>query len=211
MRVVGLTGGIATGKSTFSAALRAAGAPVIDADLLARQVVEPGRPELEAVVAAFGEEVRAPDGGLDRRKLGARVFSDPAARQRLEAILHPAVRRAMLAESARLSAQGHGLAVYDVPLLFEVGLDQELDCTVLVYAPPAAALARILARDQLSRAEAEARVATQLPIDAKAARADVVVLNEGTVEQLQAKAGPLLVDLRAGLSRKLPNAPPKRY
>jgi dephospho-CoA kinase len=211
MRVVGLTGGIATGKSTFSAALRAAGAAVIDADLLARQVVEPGRPELEEVVAAFGEEVRAPDGGLDRRKLGARVFADPAARKRLEAILHPAVRRAMLAEGARLSDQGHALAFYDVPLLFEVGLDQELDCTVLVYAPPAVALARIRARDRLSPAEAEARVAAQLPIDAKAVRADVVVLNEGTIAELQAKAGPLLADLRTGLSRRLPNGPPKRY
>jgi dephospho-CoA kinase len=117
----------------------------------------------------------------------------------------------MLAESGRLSAQGHPLAIYDVPLLFEVGLDAELDCTVLVYAPPEVALDRILARDRLSRAEAEARLAAQLPIDAKLGRADVVVLNEGTVEQLQAKAGPLLADLRAGLSRKLPNGPPKRY
>ncbi|HYG66879.1 MAG TPA: dephospho-CoA kinase, partial [Anaeromyxobacteraceae bacterium] len=172
MRLVGLTGGIATGKSTFAAALRALGAPVIDADRLAREVVEPGRPALAEIVRAFGPGVLAPDGSLDRRRLGAIVFADPEARRRLEAITHPAIRAAMREETARLAAAGHAVAFYDVPLLYEVGLEREVDAVVVVYAPRAAQLERLRRRDGLDAAGAEARLAAQLPIDEKAARAD---------------------------------------
>lgn len=211
MRVVGLTGGIATGKSTFSEALRARGVPVVDADALARAAVAPGAPALAEIARAFGTAVLAPDGGLDRKRMAALVFADPDARRRLEAITHPAVRRAMAEETARLAAAGHDLAFYDTPLLFEVGLDRTLDCVVVVWAPPAVQRARLGTRDGLGPAEADARLAAQLPIDEKAARADFVVENVGAVAELGPKADRLLADLRRGLGRKLPNAAPLRY
>jgi dephospho-CoA kinase len=211
VRVIGLTGGIATGKSTFAAALRALGAPVIDADALARQAVARGSPGLAEVVRAFGEEVLAPSGELDRKKVAARVFADAGGRARLEAIVHPAVRRAAQDELERLARAGHALAFQDIPLLYENGLDRAMDLVVVVYAPRERQLERLAARDGLSRAEAEARLAAQLPVEEKAARADVLVVNLGTVEELRAKAGPLLADLAAGLARRLPNAAPKRY
>jgi len=211
MRLVGLTGGIATGKSTFAAALREAGAPVIDADALAREAVRKGSSALAEIARAFGPEVIAADGELDRRRMAAQAFSDPAARARLEAITHPAVRRAMAEETRRLAAEGHDLAFYDVPLLYEVGLDRQVDCVVVVWAPRELQLARLAARDGMPAAEAEARLAAQLPVDEKAARADVVVRNDGDLASLRRKAAPLLAALRAGLGRRLPNAPPARY
>ncbi len=211
MRLVGLTGGIASGKSTLAAALREAGAPVIDADALARAAVRPGSPALEAIRAAFGPSVVTSCGELDRPAMGAIVFADPGARSRLEAIVHPAVRAAVAAETARLAAHGHDLAFYDVPLLYERGLEREVDCVVVVDASPALQLARLRARDGLSEADARARIASQLPLAEKARRADVVVSNEGDLASLRSRAGPLLAALRAGLGRRLPNAPPARY
>lgn len=211
MRVVGLTGGIATGKTTFAAALRTLGVPVVDADVLARQVVEPGKPALEAIVRTFGRDVVAADGTLDRKKLGQKIFADPLSRRKLEAITHPAIREAMIAETIRLDAAGHDLAFYDAPLLFEVGLDQAMDSVVVVYAPRSAQVARLAAREGSSEADAQARLAAQWPIDEKAARADFVVDNTGGVGDLTGKAERLLADLRRGAGRRLPNAPPLRY
>jgi len=211
VRLVGLTGGIATGKSTFAAALRALGVPVLDADQLARQVVAPGTPALAEIARAFGPATLAADGALDRKALGALVFADPEARRRLEAITHPAIRAAMQAETARLAAAGHDLAFYDAALLFEVGLDRAMSLVVVVDAPPEVQVARIMARDGLTRAEAQARLAAQLPVAEKAARADVVVDNGDAGVPLDAKAARLVADLRAGLGRRLPMAPPARY
>jgi dephospho-CoA kinase len=211
VRVVGLTGGIATGKSTFAAALRARGVPVVDADALARAAVAPGTEALAEIVRAFGPAVLGPDGALDRKRVGAIVFSDPDARRRLEAITHPAVRRAMLAETAALAAAGHDLAFYDVPLLYEVGLDSSLELVVVVWAPREVQRARLVRRDGLSEAEADARLAAQLDVDEKAARADAVIENAGAPAELGPKADRLLADLRRGLGRRLPNAAPVRY
>ncbi len=211
MRLVGLTGGIASGKSTFAAALRARGVPVVDADALAKAAVAPGTPALEEIVRAFGPGVLGADGALDRKRMAALVFAEPEARRRLEAITHPAVRAAMVEETLALERAGHPLAFYDTPLLDEVGLERVLDCVVVVWAPPAAQRARIAARDGLAPAEADARIAAQLPIDEKAARADVVVETAGSPAELAAKADRLLADLRGGLGRKLPNAPAVRY
>ncbi|WP_242335695.1 MULTISPECIES: dephospho-CoA kinase [Anaeromyxobacter] len=210
MRVIGLTGGIATGKSTFAAALRSRGVPVIDADALARAVVEPGTPALSEIARVFGPGVLDARGALDRRALGAIVFSDPEARRRLEEITHPAIRAAMVAETARLAGLGHDLAFYDVPLLFEVGLDAALDSVVVVWAPRDVQRARVVRRDGSTPAEADARLAAQLPIDEKARRADFLVDNADE-EDLGPKADRLLADLRRGLGRKLPNAPAVRY
>lgn len=211
MRVVGLTGGIASGKTTFADALRALGVPVVDADALARAAVAPGSPALAEIARAFGPDALAPDGSMDRKRVGALVFADPGARARLEAITHPAVRAAMAAETARLATAGHPLAVYDTPLLYEVGLDRLLDCVVVVWAPRDVQRARLLARDGLSPDDADARLAAQLPLDEKAARADFVVENTGSRDDLSAKAAHLLGDLRRGAGRRLPNAAPVRY
>ncbi len=211
MRLIGLTGGIASGKSTFSALLAARGAPVVDADALARAVVAPGSPTLARVVEAFGPRALQPDGTLDRRWMGARVFADPAERRRLEAITHPAIRQAMVEEVDRLAAAGHDLAFYAVPLLYEVGLDALVDSVVVVWTPRAVQLERLVRRDALSPVEAEARIAAQLPLDEKAARADFVVENEGAPAALEPKAERLLTDLRQGRGRRLPNAAPVRY
>jgi len=211
MRLVGLTGGIASGKSSLAAALRDLGAPVIDADALARDAVRPGSEALSAIREAFGDGVLAPGGALDRKRMAAVVFSDAGARARLEAIVHPAVREAVRDETARLAAAGHGLAFYDVPLLYESGLDSLVDCVVVVYAPPALQRSRLVERDGIAPEEADARIAAQMPIGEKARRADVVVANEGDLASLRAKAGPLLHALRSGLSRRLPNQPPARY
>lgn len=211
MRVIGLTGGIASGKTTFAGALRARGVPVVDADALARASVAPGTPALADIAAAFGAGVLAPDGSLDRKRLGAKVFADAEARGRLEAITHPAVRAAMAEETARLAAAGHPLAFYDTPLLYEVGLDRLLDSVVVVWVPRDVQRARLQDRDGLPAAEADARLSAQLPIDEKAARADFVVDNTGAAAELGAKADRLLADLRRGLGRKLPNASAVRY
>jgi dephospho-CoA kinase len=211
VRVIGLTGGIATGKSTFAAALRALGAPVIDADQLARAAVARGTPGLAAVVAEFGAEVLTPDDELDRKRVAEIVFADPVARARLEAAVHPAVRALFRGQVARLAADGYDLAFYDVPLLYEAKVEGEVDLAVVVWTPREAQIARLAARDGLGRAEAEARLAAQLPIDEKAARADVVVVNDADAAALVAKARRLLEDIRGGLARRLPNASPARY
>jgi dephospho-CoA kinase len=211
MRLVGLTGGIGTGKSTFAAALRELGVPVVDADQLARQAVRRGTPALGRIAAEFGPGSIGPDGELDRKRMADLVFADPEARARLEAIVHPEVRRLLGEETARLAATDHDLAFYEVPLLYERGLERELECVVVVWAPAAAQRARLVARDRLSPAQAEARLAAQMPVDEKARRADVVVVNDGELAALRAKAAPLLRDLRRGLGRRLPNAPPARY
>jgi dephospho-CoA kinase len=211
VRLVGLTGGIASGKSTFASILRARGAAVLDADRLARAAVAPGSPGLAEVVAAFGEGVLGPDGGLDRKRMADRVFADPAARARLEAIVHPRVRAAVRDETARLAGAGAALAFYDVPLLFETGLDREVDAVVVVWAPREKQLERLVARDGLSRDEAEARLAAQLPIAEKAARADLVVVNDGPPDALAAKATALLADLESGAGRRRPGEPARTY
>lgn len=211
MRVIGLTGGIASGKSTFAALLRKRGVPVVDADALARAVVAPGSPAIARVVEAFGPGALRSDGSLDRAFLAARVFSDEAERRRLEAITHPAVRRAMLAEVEDLAARGHDLVFYDVPLLYEAGLSEALDSVVVVFTPRTVQMERLRRRDGLPEEQALGRLSAQLPIDEKAARADFVVDNQGPEEALSNKADRLLSDLRQGLGRRLPNASPLRY
>ncbi|HEX6350043.1 MAG TPA: dephospho-CoA kinase [Candidatus Dormibacteraeota bacterium] len=171
-RLIGLTGGIGTGKSTVSGMLRALGATVIDADEGARAVVEPGTPGLRALVEEFGPGVAGADGGLDRAALAEIVFKDPGRRARLNAITHPLVREWM----AERTTAATGVVVHDVPLLFENRLGAAYERTVLVYAPDAVALERLVARG-LSGEQARARMAAQLPIEEKRALADVVIDN----------------------------------
>lgn len=210
MRLFALTGGIASGKTTFADALRRLGAPVIDADKLARAATEPGTPELAQIAAHFGPEFLDSGGRLDRSKLAERVFSDDSARRHLEAIIHPAVRRALEREVADLRARAFATCFYDVPLLFEAGRPIDFDSVILVYAPRDLQLYRLTRLRGYSSEQAEARLGAQLPIDEKLASADVVVWNDGTLEDLKAKAPLVLADLTTGQGR-LPSEAPKRY
>lgn len=210
MRLVGLTGGIATGKSTLARLLRERGVPVIDADELSRAASRTA-PVLDAVARDFGRDFLLPDGQLDRKKMGALVFGDDEARRRLEAILHPAIRAAMVAETQRLAAEGHPLAIYDTPLLFEAGLGAEVECVVVVYAPRIEQIERVVRRDGLTWPEAQARLAAQMDIEEKARLADAVVDNTAAPDTLPVKAEMLHRDLLRGLGKRAPGAEARWY
>lgn len=194
---VGLTGGIATGKSYVTQRLHAAGVPTIDADRLAREAVAPGTPGLRAVVARFGREVLTEAGALDRPKLGAIVFRDAAARADLEAIIHPEVRRRIAAWQGQLVALGHrGPLVADIPLLFETGRTGDFDVVVVVACDPATQRARLMTRDGLSDADADRRIAAQWPIATKVEAADYVIRTDGTFADTDAQVEALVDALR---------------
>ncbi len=182
---VALTGGIASGKSFCLSRFAALGAAVVDADLLARDVVEPGRPALAAIAARFGESILRPDGTLDRSALGRIVFADRAARADLEAIVHPEVYRGIEEWFASLPA-GTRLGIADIPLLFETGHEHEFTRVIVCACDPAVQIRRLMARDRLTEPEARARLAAQWPIAEKAARADYVVETDGTVAETEA-------------------------
>ena len=186
MRIYGLTGGIASGKSTVSQMLRELGAHVLDADAIAREVVEPGTLGLAEVGARF-PGVIGPEGRLDRAKLGARVFADPTERAALNALLHPRIREAFLEKTQALAAQGVARVLYDAPLLIENGLHVGLDGVVLVWVPRELQKARLKARDGLEDAGAEARLAAQLPLDAKREHATWLIDNTGDREATRAQ------------------------
>jgi dephospho-CoA kinase len=190
VRRVALTGGIATGKSHVRARFEALGVPTIDADVLARRAVEPGTPGLAAVVSRFGRGILDPSGALDRRALGALVFSDEDARHDLEAIVHPPVRDAMDRWFASLDAS-HPLAIADIPLLYETGRDGDFDAVIVVACDPETQVRRVVARDGLDTADARQRVAAQLPIAQKARLADYVVWTDGSKEETDAQVDDL--------------------
>jgi dephospho-CoA kinase len=179
---IGLTGGIAAGKSTVAEALAELGAVIIDADVLAREVVAPGTPGLAAVASRFGSEV-VPGGELDRQALGKIIFSDPAARRDLEAIIHPAVRaRAAALEQA---AEPEAIVVQVIPLLVETGQQDAFDVVIVVDVEHETQVARLQTRNGLSRADAEARIAAQTSREERNAAADIVIGNDASVTQLK--------------------------
>jgi dephospho-CoA kinase len=196
---VGLTGGIASGKSLVAAVLAARGAIVIDADVLARQVVEPGTPALAAIVERFGRQVLT-DGQLDRSRLGEIVFADPLARRDLERIVHPAVR-ARAAELER-AAEGAAVVVHVIPLLVETGQQQNFDFVVTVDVDQEAQIQRLRARNGFSRAEAEARIAAQATREDRRAAADVVLDNTGTLARLSDQIAALWAVLTSAAARQ---------
>jgi dephospho-CoA kinase len=184
---IGLTGGIGAGKSTVSAALAGHGAVVVDADRIAREVVEPGTPGLDAVVAAFGAQVLTAEGVLDRPALAAVVFADPDARRRLDGIVHPLVRRrAGELELAAREADEDAVVVHDVPLLVETGQAASYDLVLVVEAAPDVRVPRLVARG-LTADDARARMAAQATDEQRRAVADVVLRNDGTPDQLRAQ------------------------
>ncbi len=187
--VVGLTGGIASGKSSVAALLADRGAVVIDADVLARDVVAKGEPLLDQVAERFGHGVLAPDGSLDRGALGRIVFADESARKDLEALVHPAVRRR--AQQLEAEAPDGSVVVHVIPLLVETGQSDSFDLVVVVDADEATQLARIRSRDALDERAARARITAQATREARLAAADVVVDNSGTPEALVAQVDEL--------------------
>jgi dephospho-CoA kinase len=182
---VGLTGGVASGKSTVSAILAELGAVVIDADVLAREVVAPGSTGLAAVVAEFGTDVLDPDGGLDRPRLGAVVFADPERRRALEAIVHPLVR-ARAAEIEASAAEG-SVVVHDIPLLTETGQAPSFDAVVVVDVPVETQVERLVHIRGMSEDDARARIAAQATREERLAVATYVVDNTGTLEELRSR------------------------
>ncbi|NGQ94826.1 dephospho-CoA kinase [Brevibacillus sp. SYP-B805] len=198
--ILGLTGGIATGKSTVTAMLRERGIPVIDADAIAREVVEPGKPAYEAIVRHFGRDILLPDGQLNRKKLGEIVFSDEAERQALNAIVHPEVRRMMREQAELAERSGAPIVFMDIPLLFESRLQHMVEKTVVVYVPAATQLERLQERDELDEEQAMKRIRAQLPIEQKKAWADFLIDNQGTREETAKQVDQLLAKIKAELA-----------
>ncbi len=200
--LVGLTGGIATGKSTVSEILRQLGCEIIDADRLARDVVEPEQPAWKQIVAEFGRGVVTAEGALDRKKLGAIVFADPERRKRLEAITHPAIRARFQAHLDELAAQGFaGIVVFDAPVMIESGNYKNMDRLVVVVTDDATQAARLQERDGTDEAEGRRKIASQMPLAEKAKLADYVIDNSGAPEATAAEVrrvfAALMADLRA--------------
>lgn len=182
MKIVGLTGGIASGKSTVSAMLSELGAEIIDADRIARDVVRPGMPAYDRIVAHFGEGVLLADGGIDRKALGDIIFHDPAQKAVLDRIVHPEVIAAYGEEIAVLaSRRPDALVVMDVPLLLETGMHQGLAAVIVVYVPEVLQRQRLMQRDGICAEAADARIAAQMPIEEKRRRATVVIDNTGSL------------------------------
>lgn len=179
---IGLTGGIATGKSTVATYLQTNGIPVIDADLIAREVMEPDGLAYQDVKAAFPEAFK--DGILIRAKLGEIIFHDSEKRNLLNELMHPKIRQQMLARADELEQQEESLVVFDIPLLLEGDWKQLVDQVVVVYCNASLQLDRLMERNQMSREEAQSRVQSQLDIEQKRLLADYVLVNEGTVEAL---------------------------
>lgn len=191
-RVIGLTGGIASGKSTVAALLRQAGAVVLDADQVARAVVAPNSEALTRLTKAFGEQILNPDRSLNRQQLGRLIFNDPEARRVVDEITHPLIRQVFEASLAGLKRAGVPLVVLDVPLLLEAGYQCYCDQVVVVKVDPLTQLSRLMERNHYSRREAEQRIQSQMPLAEKLIHADLVIDNDGTKEETAAQVDHLL-------------------
>ncbi len=199
--LVGLTGGIATGKSTVSEILRHLGCVIIDADVLAREVVEPGEPAYDDIVAEFGPSIVLKDGTLDRKRLGAIVFADQGKRKRLEAITHPRIRERFARKLAELMERDFaGIVIFDAPVMIESGNYKNTDRLVVVVTDAATQRARAIARDG-DREDIERRIANQMPLAEKAKLADYVIDNSGdreaTIAEVRRVHAALMADLKA--------------
>lgn len=194
MLLVGLTGGIGSGKSTVARLLEKRGAVVFDADLLAREAVEPGTPGHAAVIERFGADVLAPGGELDREALASIVFADPSARRDLEGIVHPEVRR-LFAEGSEAYRDTDRVVVFSAPLLVETGMHTAFEILVVVSATVATQIERLMRQRGMSEASIRARIEAQAPLEDKAAVADFLVDNEGTLEELESQVERLWNDL----------------
>ncbi|MEX2271032.1 MAG: dephospho-CoA kinase [Vicinamibacterales bacterium] len=194
---VALTGGIATGKSHCLTLFAAAGVPTLDADRLAHAALEPGAAGHAAVVARFGSDLVTPAGAIDRHALAKLVFEDARARRDLEAIIHPGVYRAIDQWFASLGDAAAPLGIADIPLLYETGREIDFDQVIVAACPVSMQIERLMKRNNLSRAEAAQRIAAQLPIDAKAEKADYIIDTSGSLDETENQVRNLLAELRA--------------
>jgi dephospho-CoA kinase len=195
LKVLGLTGGIGSGKSTVARLIADLGVPVLDADQLAREVVEPGRPALAEVAATWPQAI-GPDGKVARKRLADIVFTDPAQRLRLEAIMHPRIQALSDERFAEMARKGHGLAIYEASLLVESGRYKEFDGLVVVTASPETQMERVLARGDLTEAQVQARIDAQLPLLAKVRVATHLVDNDGALAATKAQVERLVASLK---------------
>ncbi len=184
-KTIGLTGSVATGKSTVSNMIQQAGIPLVDADIAARKVVEPGTEGLKEIVAYFGEEILLADGTLDRAKLGEIIFKDKEKREKLNEITHPRVKDYMLEARERFFRAGEELVFFDIPLLFESHLESLVDQIVVVWTTPETELKRLMERNNLTKEDALRRIESQMGIDEKARKADFVIDNNDSLEKTQ--------------------------
>ena len=197
MLVVGLTGGIASGKSTVSRMFREAGIPVICADDLAHEAVKPGSDALDEIRRTFGDEFVDSAGNLNRAAMARLVFQDKTERKTLESIIHPRVAEEQGRLLQEFATQGHNIVIVDVPLLYESGQKDFFDMIVVAYVPPEIQIGRLIARDNLSREEAMSRLDAQMPIDEKKSLAGVVIDNTGTVEFTRKQVLEVIKEMRA--------------
>ena len=192
--IIGLTGSIASGKSTVSAMLRKKGLPIVDADEIARLVVEPGSPVLLEISRQFGADVIQEDGSLNREKLGERIFGNEEERQKLNGIIHPAIRQEMLRQKDEWLSNGANTIIMDIPLLFESKLQSFVDKIIVVSVSPEIQKERLIARNVLSQEEADARIRTQLSMKVKEQGADAVLFNDGTQEETEKQLEHVLLE-----------------
>lgn len=192
MKIIGLTGGIATGKSTVSKYLAQRGIPIVDADLIAREVVRPEYALLAELVAQFGSKILLPSGQLNRKALGEIVFNDAAALKKLNVLMDPAIRTAILQQLEQLRVAGQPIVCLDAPTLFEAHYQKSVDYVVVVYVAPDIQLARLVLRDKISVAAATKRIQSQISIEDKRNRADYVIDNQGDLAQTYHQVDELL-------------------
>ncbi len=183
MYIIGLTGSIASGKSTVSRILAECGAPVVDADLIARAVAERGEVGWQKIVEAFGKDVLQENGQLDRGKIGEMIFRDSAKRAELDSIMHPIILERMEAEIAAYEKQGEAIVILDIPLLLELGWQDKVSVVWLVAVSPDTQKKRLMARNNLTEDQAAVRIASQMSIEEKRRYADVIIDNDGTLEE----------------------------
>ncbi|AQU78983.1 MULTISPECIES: dephospho-CoA kinase [Planococcus] len=200
--IIGLTGSIASGKSTVSEMLKNLGYPIIDADLVARLVVEPGSDTLGQIVLAFGDEILREDGTMDRAKLGEIIFNDPASRKILNDIIHPAIRQEMLRQRQDFLAQGFKTIIMDIPLLFESRLQHLVDKILVVSVTEKNQFARLVERNNFTEKEARARISSQLPMSVKEDGADAVIYNNGTLNETESQLNRILANWQTSLEKE---------
>ncbi len=199
---VALTGGVASGKSTVAALMREAGLPVLDSDTIARQVVAPGKPAWQALRQNFGEEFFGPDGSVDRQALARHVFTRPEARQKLNRLLHPWIAQELQERLAQLQSQGEPLVVVEIPLLFELGLETLYDSIIVVYSDLESQKQRLARRDSRVADEVAGILAAQGSLRQKAAQADFVVDNSGSLAATKEQVKKIIAELRKLLDKK---------